>query len=266
MEITVACFQSDVLFGDEHKNRQKALNAIDHIFSHIEKKIHFISFPELFTTGFDYDYLNSLSLADIDSSYKKTISLFSEKAIKYNVYIQLGTLPEPMGGKIYNSASLINPQGNLLGSYHKNHLFPLMNEDKFFTPGEDIKVFSCDSLRVGIAICFDIRFASLFNKLAILGAEIVFVPAQFPAVRINHWDILLRARAIENQYIVIGNNRIGKDPQNNYPGHSVILDPLGKNLTENRLPMLDHWVIGSFDTTVIKRIREDLPAFSYFSQ
>ena len=185
MKIKVASFQMDIAFGQESMNIKKALLAIDSLFNR-EAGIHFLSFPELLGTGFDYNYLRSLTLSGIESSFKRIIKAFSEKAIKYNVYIQLGSILEAKEGKVYNSAPLIDPQGNLLGTYHKQHLFPLMDEAAFFSPGNELNVFTTDLAKIGIAICFDVRFPTLFRELALKGAEIIFVPAQFPAARIKH--------------------------------------------------------------------------------
>ncbi|MGA1871137.1 MAG: nitrilase-related carbon-nitrogen hydrolase [bacterium] len=262
MKIKVACFQMDIAFGQESINIEKALEAIDILYTR-ETGIHFLSFPELVGTGFDYGYLTSLSLSDIERSFEKIIHAFSKKAKEYNVYIQCGSIVEACEGKVYNSAPLIDPAGTLLGTYHKNHLFPLMNEGDFFSPGDTPHVFTTHYGKIGIAICFDVRFPDLFRDLALGGAEIVFVPAQFPVARINHWDILLRARAIENQYFIAGTNRVGKDTDNIYPGHTMLLDPVGEEIGQRLENKPESWVVGTCDLDAITLTRKGLPSFCF---
>ena len=107
-----------------------------------------------------------------------------------------------------------------------------MGEDTFFSPGTDCPVIETSLGRIGVCICYDLRFPAQFADLVLKEAEIVFIPAQFPHPRLDHWRILLRARAIENHIFVVGCNRIGSDGRHLFCGHSTIISPWGETLAE----------------------------------
>ncbi len=133
-----------------------------------------------------------------------------------------------------------------------------MGEDGFFSAGKNILVFQTPWARIGVAICYDLRFPELFRQMALDGAEIIFVPAQFPAVRIDHWDTLLKARAIENQIFIVGVNRIGYDPFNRFSGHTCIIDPMGKMRASGGEE--EGWVTCAIDLKMLDCVRRELPA------
>ncbi len=114
--------------------------------------------------------------------------------------------------------------------YDKTNLFSPMNEDRVYRPGEEPVVFDTRFGKVGIAICYDLRFPALFDKLASLGAEIILVPAAFPRVRIHDWRELLVQRAGDNGLMVIGINAVGDDGVNEFGGSSMIVDKDGRVL------------------------------------
>ena len=170
--------------------------------------------------------------SDVLSSHSEIIDWLGELALSLKIYLAAGTLPEKEGGRFYNTAFFFNDQGKMLGKYRKMHLFPPMGEDTFFTPGQDCPVFDTPLARVGICICYDLRFPSQFADLAARGAEIILLPARFPHPRMDHWQILLRARAIENYLFVAGCNCIGTFNQQLFCGHSCIISPWGETLAE----------------------------------
>ena len=116
--------------------------------------------------------------------------------------------------------------------YHKVNLFPGMNEDKVYQPGEDPGIFQTDFGRVGTAICFDVRFPELFQKIRNAGAEMIFVPAAFPLVRIDVYRSLLIERAKETGLKIIGINAVGDDGTNVFGGNSIEISPDGTVLQE----------------------------------
>ena len=249
--ITVACLQMPVIWGKEHENLERVMEAIDGLPG---GQVDMICLPELFTTGFDYTLLKGRD----HGMTEEVLHALGEKARSRKAYILAGTLPEEEGGRVYNTLFVIDPSGKKVASYRKMHLFPLMGEDGFFCPGETPLVFRTPWARIGVAVCYDVRFSHLFLKMALNSAQIIVVPAQFPAARIDHWDTLLRARAIENQLFVVGVNRIGEDPGNRFPGHSCIIDPMGALLAGNGEE--EGWIIGSIDIGEVERARRSLPA------
>jgi predicted amidohydrolase len=111
--------------------------------------------------------------------------------------------------------------------YHKVNLFPAMNEDRVYRPGETPGIFETDFGRVGTAICYDIRFPELFRKIKNAGAEILFVPAAFPLVRIETWRSLLIERAVETGLKTVGINAVGDDGTNVFGGNSMVIEADG---------------------------------------
>ncbi|MGA1840374.1 MAG: carbon-nitrogen family hydrolase [bacterium] len=248
--LTVACLQMSVAWRKEEKNIENVMRAIDRLSV---DQPHFICLPELFTTGFDYDYLQK---RDAERTWE-VLEKIAEKAKAKKSYILAGTLPEPEGEHVYNTLFVLNPYGERIASYRKIHLFPLIGEDRFFHAGENTLVFQTPWARIGVAICYDLRFPELFHKMALDGAEIIFVPAHFPAARIDHWDILLKARAIENQVFVAGVNRIGYDPFSRFSGHTCIIDPMGKMRAGGGEE--EGWVTGGIDLQMLNCVRVELP-------
>ncbi len=161
--------------------------------------------------------------------------------------------------KFFNTAYIINTQGRILASYRKIHLFSHGGEHRVYTSGQKPVVVQTPWGRVGLAICYDIRFPELIRKLAVMGAEILIVPAQWPESRREHWLTLLKARAIENQFFVVGVNRLGKKEKNRYSGDSVAVDPWGDNLLH--LKKSQNINATTIHLEKMKKIRETYPFF-----
>ncbi len=136
------------------------------------------------------------------------------------------------GPAISNTAALYSPDGALLGAYRKIHLFRLMNEPRYLTAGKQAVLCPTPWGPVGLAICYDLRFPELFRAMALAGAVLFLVPAQWPVRRLDAWLLLARARAIENELFLAACNRVGNDDQVVFPGRSCIVDPWGNLLAE----------------------------------
>ena len=161
---------------------------------------------------------------------------------------------------VLNTCYVIDRSGRVIGQYSKVHLFPLLNEHLYLTPGSSMGTVTTDVGVLGIMICYDIRFPEIARMLALQGAGMLFVPANFPDPRLDVWRTLLRARAIENQVFVIGANRTGSDPDHSYFGHSMVVDPQGMILIEgNRTESL---LMADIDLDHVKDARSAVPAFS----
>lgn len=162
--------------------------------------------------------------------------------------------------RYFNTAYFLKAQnGRAAGSYRKIHLFSLGGEKKIFSAGKQFRPFAADGAKIGLAVCYDIRFPELIRRLAALGGQIIFVPAQWPASRMEHWLTLLRARAIENQLFVVGCNRLGHKGALRFNGHSVIFDPWGAELLH--LGPRENYGVASIDLGEMARIREQYPFF-----
>jgi predicted amidohydrolase len=192
----------------------------------IKDNMDLIVLPELWSCGFNYKILSKAA--------EKTPDILKEIAVltKERHVTIVGSLPEKSGGRLYNTAFAVDPKGKVISKYRKIHLFPPLKEDKHFTPGKDTAVFLANKVRVGLVICFDIRFPELIRKLAAQKISILVVCAQWPKVRYHQWITLIKARAIENQIFVVAVNRCGIQEDQEFLGHSIIVNPYGETVYE----------------------------------
>jgi len=184
-----------------------------------------IVLPELWATGFAYAQLPELAeqTPDLLESLKKL-------AAAHEIIIA-GSLPEKNSTKYYNTLFFTGPTG-LLGVYRKQKLFSPMEEDNFFSPGDEIASVTTSLGMVAGLVCYDLRFPELLRQQTAFGADLLAISAQWPAARIDHWRILVQARAIENQMYVIAANRCGITGDTLFGGHSMIVGPNGTILCE----------------------------------
>ena len=189
-----------------------------------------IVFPETWTTGF-FPKENLEEYTDFNGKrLKEFVSRISKER---NINIIAGSIINKKGDNaIFNTSFIFNRKGENIGSYSKTHLFSPMYEDKYFKKGNEIVTFLLDGILCGIIICYDIRFLELTRILALKGIEILFVVAQWPIERIEHWILLNRVRAIENQIFVVGVNACGMVENMKFGGNSIIVDPWGKVLCQ----------------------------------
>lgn len=220
----VALIQMDVVLGRPAENRARAADLVRQAAVDTD----LVVLPEMWTTGYQLRELSG-NLADRDGS--PTEALLANLARECGVYLA-GSRAVERGGKVLNLATVHGPDGRLLAEYTKVHLVPMMEEPLYLTAGDRFAVADLDGVRCGLAVCYDLRFCEMFRTLALDGAQVMIIPAEWPAVRLHHWRTLLQARAIENQCFVLGCNRVGSDGKNDFPGHSMVVDPSGNVLTE----------------------------------
>jgi predicted amidohydrolase len=136
-------------------------------------------------------------------------------------------------GKLYNTAALVGPDGSVLLRYRKIHVFGYDSlEAQLLTGGEAADVVATDLGQLGTTTCYDLRFPELYRLLGDHGAEIVVVPAAWPQARLAHWQLLTRARAVENQVFVLACNAAGEQEGVQLAGHSAVIDPWGRVVAE----------------------------------
>lgn len=252
MNFNVAAVQMNILSRNQEANLAKALSLIEKA----AKKADIICLPELFTTGFDYEYITNYA-APIENQITTAIS---ERAKELKTFIIAGSIPEKTDKGIYNTSIFFDDNGEIIGKYRKLHLFPLMEEDKHFIEGSELPVFDTPLGKIGIMLCYDLRFPEVARKLALSGAELIFVPAEFPQPRIAHWQTLLHARAIENQVYIVGVNRIGKDSANIFFGNSCVINPWGDLLATSK--DTEFIVKAEIDISNLYDIRKKLPCLN----
>ena len=183
------------------------------------------------------------------------------------VYIRLGAVnltdilnvSNRRGGKIYNTACVFDRAGACIAEYDKTHPFTPMGEHKVYTPGDHLVTFTLDSVRCGLLICYEVRFPELWRTLALRGAQVMFLPAQWTAARQYHWETLTAARAIENQLFVVSCNACGERDGTLYGGFSRIIDPLGAVLAQGGGE--EEIVTADLDLSSIAPLRARVPVF-----
>lgn len=244
----IALVQLEVLSGDVEGNRQNGLK----LAREATAKADIIVLPEIWTTGYGLRNLER----DAEDETGPTITALKQIAKDSGRLIISGSIPFRRNGKIYNGLVVINNKGEIICDYQKIHLFSLFNEANFFAPGEKRCVFETNDLKGGAVICYDIRFPELIRSMALSGAQIIFVPAEWPAARGMHWRLLNQARAVENQVFVCAVNCVGEHKGSPFYGHSMIIDPNGEVLAEGSEKQ--EIVYGEIDLSMIERVRSNM--------
>ncbi len=242
-EIVVACGQQRVV-RDVEINRSKALSLVKRA---IQVGASIVVLPEASNTGLFPENYRDVGSAEEELD---TILRLSERK---DILVVAGVV-EREGGKLHNTACLIH-RGEIIGKYRKILPFPLTDERKHFTPGNELKVFETPYGKMGVLICYEVRFPEIARELVRKGAEIIAIPAEFPAKRIEHWKTLIRARAVENQVFVLASNCV--DPEKNYNGQSAIIDPYGNVL--NEAGELQELIFAKIDVDMVEECRTKYP-------
>jgi len=196
----------------------------------------------------------------------------AELAHELKIHLLAGSILEAIPGndKAYNTSLLFDPNGRMLASYRKIHLFDVdlangvsLRESDTRAHGAQIVTARTDLCVVGLSVCYDLRFPELYRGLAKNGAQLIFVPSAFTAYTGEaHWRALLRARAIENQAYVIAPDQFGKNPKSfEAHGHSMIVDPWGKVLAE--LADGPGVITAEIDLEYLANVRAELPALNH---
>lgn len=215
----VSALQMDVRTGEVERNFDRAYRLIQEA---ARRGSTAILLPEMWNIGFVGSRLRERA----EESFRPTVRFMCDAAREAKAWV-MGSIGEPAGDGVYNTLFWCSPRGEVVGAYRKVHLFTPTGEEKHFKAGEKATPVETEFGMTGGLICFDLRFPELARKLVLEGAWILFVPAQFPHPRSSHWDVLLQARAIENQVWVVAANRIGKSGELEYFGRSAIVDPWG---------------------------------------
>ena len=219
-EVKAAVIQFNIKLGDIDANVSHVREALARL---ADQGCQLAVLPEMWSCGFAYRELVELA--------KRTPEVVEEMGRLSRQYgmVLVGSVPEPDGDRVCNTAYLLD-RGNLAGKYRKIHLFSLMNEDRAFHGGDSWLVADTSAGRVGVIICYDLRFPELTRRLAVEGAEIIVVPGEWPKPREEHWRALLKARAIENQLFVVAANCCGITGKLDFFGSSLIIGPKGEFL------------------------------------
>jgi len=189
-----------------------------------------IALPELWAYGFDYGHAGDL--ADRTPFLLKELAGLASR----HGVVLAGSLLEKQtdreeGASLHNTLYFVGPEG-VLGSYRKQHLFSVWQEESHFAPGGFFKPVNGPFGTIGGLVCYDLRFPELARDQAFHGAQVIVISAEWPEVRIDHWKALVMARAIENQVFVVACNSCGTTGEHKLGGYSLVVGPDGTVLAE----------------------------------
>ena len=228
------------------------------------------SLPEFFT----YLGRSSGRRAAVEPVPGPTTERLSSLARERGMWVLGGSVLEVAEGRVHNTSVLLDRAGELVATYRKIHLFDVelpdqapIRESDTFTPGEQLVTHATEDARLGLSICYDLRFPELYRGLMVQGAEVLCVPAQFQhTTGIAHWEVLLRARAIENQCFVMAAGQWGPSGRegsgHRSHGHSMVVDPWGEVLAEAPEEGDGVW-FADLDLARLREIRTRLPALQH---
>ena len=249
--------------NDKQLSVEKAIKNIEMLAN---KGAQIIVLPEMFNCPYETNQFPIYAESHGDSTYKR----MSEIAALKKIYLIAGSIPEVENDKIYNTSYIFGPQGQLIGKHRKLHMLDIdiengqyFKESATLTAGDALTVIDTEFGKIGVALCYDIRFPELARAMVEQGAKILVYPASFnlttgPA----HWELLLRMRAVDNQVFVAGCS-----PARNYDaqyiayGHSMVVNPWGDVIGE--LNEEEGFLIGTLHLEEVLTIREQLPLLKH---
>ena len=254
----IAIAQMSVKQGEFETNLQKADTLAQKAK---EQCADLILFPEMFVCGFNY----RKNIEFVSSKQQLLLDKLSAIAKQHRIWLA-GSIPflDTTNTKPYNRFLLIDDNGNEVAHYDKIHLFSLFKEDKYSAFGENAVVVETKFGKIGFAICYDLRFAEQFSALAEHGAKIILLSAAWPYPRLKHWEILLKARAIENQIFIVATNQCGVENftlnKVEYFGASQIIDAWGESIADCGICNPDALAIADINLSTIEDARVKIPA------
>jgi len=252
----LALVQMQVEAGQVANNFDRMKQGLYRAVSGAEKP-DLIMLPEMWNTGYALAQIGEI--ADPDS--ERTRTFFADFCREHQVNVLAGSVAElQRDGSIRNTSHLFGRDGRVIASYSKIHLFRLLDEHNHLQAGETPCSFELDGIPAAMMICYDIRFPELARKLALGGAQMLFVPAEWPHPRLHHWRTLLQARAIENQMYVVACNAVGKSGDAVFFGHSMVIDPWGEVLAEAGED--DEVLTVEIDVSLVEEVRRRIPVFA----
>jgi predicted amidohydrolase len=221
----VAVAQMEPKLAEKERNLDAALGLLEEAAA---QGAELLVLPECAIPGYMFDS-GEEALPYAEEIPGATTEAFERECARLGVHAITGLL-ERDGDTLHNAAILVGPDG-LIGSYRKTHL-PFLGVDRFVTPGDEFKVFDTALGRIGLIICYDLRFPEVTRTLALAGADLVALPTNFPMAARLQCDVIAPARAAENRIYLLVANRVGKERWGEFCGLSQIVDPYGNRLVE----------------------------------
>jgi predicted amidohydrolase len=243
----VSAVQHDIVWEDAEANRAHVQPLIAEAAA---AGARLVVLPEMFATGFS---MRPERVAEDEGGPSEQFLL--EQAAEHAVHLIGSIAQRGPDGRYRNNAIVAAPDGGVW-RYAKIHPFSYAGEHEHYAAGDKPLTVDIDGLRVSVFVCYDLRFADEFWALA-YDTDLYVVPANWPRPRREHWRLLLRARAVENQAYVLGVNRVGSAKDLDYSGDSAVIDPLGRVLAEGSAG--ETVLSTEVDAQVVQQIRKELP-------
>ncbi|XP_049783224.1 omega-amidase NIT2 [Schistocerca cancellata] len=249
-----------VVGGTKENNVKKA---IDFIKQAKEKGSDVVILPECFNSPYGTKYFSSYA-EEIPSG--ETSKALSQAAKENNVYLIGGSIPERDGNKLYNTCTIWNRSGQMVAKHRKVHLFDIdipggitFKESETLSPGNQLTIFETEMCKIGVGICYDIRFEEMARIYRNMGCQLLVYPGAFNMTTGPlHWQLLQRARAVDNQVYVAGVAPL-TEKGSDYTswGHSTLVDPWGKVVVEGEFS--EEILYGDIDLSTVKEVRQQIP-------
>lgn len=216
----VALVQMKVVEKNKEENVRHGLEMLRSIDQAVDVAI----LPEMWTTGYSIGKLSEQA-ERLDGEVAKRLTRIAQEK---NMHIVAGSMATEIDGEFYNTTLVFAPNGELIDTYSKVHLFSLFNEQDIVSAGKERKVVDIAGISSGLAICYDLRFPEFARAMALDGAKVLYLPAQWPSVRGYAWELLNKASAAFNQMYVCAVNCAGVFKGQEFYGHSMVVSPLGE--------------------------------------
>ena len=249
---------------DKAANIRTALDGIDRAAA---SGARLVALPEIWT----YLGPQEANRAHAEPVPGPITDLLADRARRHGIYLHGGSFheTEPGNPRVLNTTVVFGPDGDIVAKYSKIHMFDVVldgvaahEESATVAPGDEIVTFDLDGVVVGLAICYDLRFPELFRILALRRAEVIVLPAAFTMTTgKDHWEILIRARAIENQVFMLAPGQVGQDGGGQWCyGRSLIVDPWGTVLAT--APDAETVIEATLDRSLLRKVRRQVPALA----
>lgn len=249
---------------DKRENIENAQQLVSEL---AERGAELVMLPENFSyVGPDHKRAEQAEFLD----QSPTLEVMRELAIRLNITLHIGSFLEQLGSHIYNTSIVFDPNGQEVALYRKIHLFDVdvpggrcYRESDVITAGSEVVSFACNDFVFGLAICYDLRFPELFRKLSAQGVNVLLLPAAFTLqTGRDHWEVLLRARAIENLCWLAAAGQWGKTmPDTPCFGRSMVVNPWG--IIVAQAPDGVGGIVADLDLSQLEEIRSTFPALQH---
>ncbi|MCD4742017.1 MAG: hypothetical protein K8R67_06000 [Desulfobacteraceae bacterium] len=228
-----------------------------------KKNFDLILFPEMVDTGYNMNIISKKASFWDENNTENPFNLIKKAGKKNRIHI-ICNISEREDNKIYNTTLVVNPDGEVIGKYRKNHLadYPPLNEGSCITPGKTLEFVEINKIKFGLLTCYDLRFPEISRSLVLGGADALLLCSAWPFPRLIHWNTLIRARAIENQIYFIAANRVGSDGSVTFCGSSRIIDPYGV-IISSASEYSEALISGEINLGTIKKVKEQMPVFQH---